>query len=54
MEMSEMSEMKKKMMRNPLLRKAEVVYNTSLNILNKDIERKGGRERRLRETLDMV
>ena len=28
----------------PLLRKAEVVYNTSLNILNKDIERKGGKD----------
>jgi hypothetical protein len=41
----EMSEMKKMMMmmRNPL-RKAEVVYNTSLNILNKDIERKGGKD----------
>ena len=43
MEMSEMKK-KKKMMRNPLLRKAEVVYNTSLNILNKDIERKGGKD----------
>jgi hypothetical protein len=26
------------------LRNAEVVYNTSLNILNKDIERKGGKD----------
>ena len=33
----------RKMMRNPL-RNAEVVYNTSLNILNKDIERKGGKD----------